>query len=110
MKIKQLTSIVKVRDGSKVLIGGLVQREKYKVDNKVPLLGDIPYLGRLFHSSTTKNVKKEFFVVVVPTIIKEGRMPSIEEEEIVNRTEGSNFEEKETDDKEEVEKEENPDV
>jgi len=93
MKIKQLTSIVKVRDGSKVLIGGLVQKEQFKVDNKVPLLGDIPYLGRLFHSSITKNIKKEFFVVVVPTIIKEGRIPSIEEEEIIERTEGLQFEE-----------------
>lgn len=110
MKIKQLTSIVKVRDGSKVLIGGLVQREKFKVDNKVPILGDIPYLGRLFHSTTTKNVKKEFFVVVVPTIIKEGRMPSIEEEEIINRTEGSVFDEKEKEDKEEVEQESKSDV
>ncbi len=106
MKIKQLTSIVKVRDGSKVLIGGLVQREKFKVDNKVPLLGDIPYLGRLFHSTTIKNVKKEFFIVVVPTIIKEGRIPSIEEEEIVNRTEDSNFDKKET----EVEQESKSDV
>ncbi len=91
MKVKQLTSIVKVKDGSKVLIGGLVQKEKFEIDNKVPLLGDIPYLGRLFHSTTTKNIKKEFFVVVVPTIIKEDRMPTIEEEEIIKRTEGEQF-------------------
>ena len=95
MKVKQLTSIVKVKDGSKVLIGGLVQKEKFETDNKVPILGDIPYLGRLFHSTTIKNVKKEFFVVVVPTIIKEGRIPSIEEEEILKRTEGFQFESKE---------------
>jgi len=91
MKIKQLTSIVKVKDGSKVLVGGLVQKEKFIVDNKVPVLGDIPYLGRLFHSTSTKNVKKEFFVVVVPTIIKENRIPTIEEEEIIQRTEGHQF-------------------
>lgn len=91
MKIKQLTSIVKVKDGSKVLVGGLVQKEKFIVDNKVPVIGDIPYLGRLFHSTTTKNIKKEFFVVVVPTIIKENRMPTIEEEEIIARTEGVQF-------------------
>lgn len=91
MKIKQMTSIVKVQDGNKVLIGGLVQKEKFKIDNKVPVLGDIPYLGRLFHSTETKHVKKEFFIVVVPTIIKEGRMPTIEEEEIFKRTEGLQF-------------------
>ncbi len=93
MKVKQLTSIVKVKDGSKVLIGGLVQKEKFQVDNRVPVLGDIPYLGRLFHSTTTKRLKKEFFVVVVPTIIKEDRMPTIEEEDVIRRTEGDQFNE-----------------
>ncbi|HIC43013.1 MAG TPA: pilus (MSHA type) biogenesis protein MshL [Sulfurimonas sp.] len=87
MKIKQMTSIVKVKDGNKVLIGGLVQKENFVIDNKIPILGDIPYLGRLFHSTITKKVKKEFFIVVVPTIITEGRIPSIEENYIINRTE-----------------------
>ncbi len=91
MKVKQLTSIVKVKDGSKVLVGGLVQKDQFVVDNKVPIIGDIPYLGRLFHSTTTKKTKKEFFVVVVPTIIKENRMPTIEEKEIIERTEGKQF-------------------
>jgi len=91
MKVKQLTSIVKVKDGSKVLVGGLVQKDQFTVDNKVPIIGDIPYLGRLFHSTTTKKTKKEFFVVVVPTIIKENRIPTIEEQEILARTEGHQF-------------------
>ncbi len=86
MKVKQLTSIVKVKDGSKVIVGGLVQKEEFDTDTKVPLLGDIPYLGRLFHSTITKKTRKEFFVIVVPTIIKEDRMPSIEEKEIISRT------------------------
>jgi general secretion pathway protein D len=91
MQIKQLTSIVKVKDGTKVLIGGLVQKEKLNIDTKVPLLGDIPYLGRLFHSTTKKVSKKEFFVVVVPQIIKQNRIPTIEEEEIIQRTQGLQF-------------------
>jgi len=102
MKVKQLTSIVKVKDGSKVLIGGLVQKEQLQEDNKVPLLGDIPYLGRLFHSTTTRNIKKEFFIVVVPTIIKEGRIPSIEEEEVIKKIEDLQFDKKK-EEKEEVE-------
>jgi len=105
MKIKQMTSIVKVQDGNKVLIGGLVQKEKFVVDNKVPVIGDIPYLGRLFHSTETKNVKKEFFIVVVPTIIKEGRIPTIEEQEVLKRTEGLQFI-----DKEDIQKQEDNDV
>lgn len=96
MKIKQLTSIVKVKDGSKVLIGGLVQKEKLNIDTKVPLLGDIPYFGRLFHSTTKKVSKKEFFVVVIPQIIKQNRIPTIEEEEIIQRTQGRQFDTNQT--------------
>lgn len=86
VKLKQMTSIVKAKDGSKVLIGGLTQSESFNDDNKVPLLGDIPYLGRLFHSTSTRKTKKEFFIVITPMIIKENRMPTIEEEEIIQRT------------------------
>jgi len=78
---------VKAKDGSKVLIGGLTQSESHNDDNKVPLLGDIPYLGRLFHSTSIRKSKKEFFIVVTPMIIKENRMPTIEEQEIIQRTE-----------------------
>ncbi len=91
MQIKQLTSIVKVKDGSKVLVGGLVQKERYKIDNKVPVLGDIPILGPFFHSTETKLRKKEFFVVVVPTIIESDRFPTIEEHELIERTEMASF-------------------
>ena len=87
VKLKQMTSIVKVKDGSKVLIGGLTQSESFNNDNKVPILGDIPYLGRLFHSTSISKSKKEFFIVVTPMIIKENRMPTIEEQEIIERTE-----------------------
>lgn len=91
MKIKQLTSIVKVKDGSKVIVGGLVQKEKYDTDSKVPLLGDIPYFGRMFHSTSVKYLKKEFFVIIIPTIIKEDTMPTIEEQKVIDKIEKFQF-------------------
>ncbi len=82
MKIKQLTSIVKVKDGQKVLIGGLVSKSIKHDHNKVPVIGDIPIIGRIFHS-TKKDIKKsELFIVIVPKIVKEHNIPTIDEIEI----------------------------
>ncbi|HIP14515.1 MAG TPA: hypothetical protein EYG74_03390 [Sulfurimonas autotrophica] len=79
MKIKQLTSIVKVRDGQKVLIGGLVEEDKQNNDNKVPVLGDIPLIGKIFHSSAVVKRKRELFILIIPTIIHENNVPTIDE-------------------------------
>jgi len=79
MKVKQLTSIVKVKDGQKVLIGGLVQETKGSDDKKVPLLGDIPIVGDIFHSSSQTKTRSELFILIIPTIIHEDNVPTIDE-------------------------------
>jgi len=71
MKIKQLTSIVKVKDGQKVLIGGLISKKIVKEDKKVPLLGDMPVIGRVFHSSKKATQRSELFILISPKIIKD---------------------------------------
>jgi len=78
-RVKQLTSIVKVRDGQKVLIGGLVQETSGNDDKKVPLLGDIPVLGRVFHSTSKTKIRSELFILIIPTIIYEDNVPTIDE-------------------------------
>lgn len=78
-RIKQMTSIVKVKDSQKVLIGGLIEKKTYHYDNKVPLLGDIPYPGRLFHGSKTSTRKSELFILITPTLIKKDIFPSIDD-------------------------------
>ena len=79
MKVKQLTSIVKVKDGQKVLIGGLVQETKGSDDKKVPFLGDIPILGNIFHSSGQTKNRSELLILIIPTIIYEDNVPTIDE-------------------------------
>ncbi len=79
VKIKQLTSIVKVKDGQKILIGGLVSKNIANDHNKVPVLGDVPLLGRLFHSTTKRAKKSELFVLIVPKIVRENNIPTIDE-------------------------------
>lgn len=85
VKVKQLTSIVKVKDGQKVLVGGLVQKKDYSVDTKVPLLGDIPLLGRLFHSTGVETTRSELFVLITPVLVKRDEFPTIDEEAMLKR-------------------------
>lgn len=85
VRIKQMTSIVKVKDSQKVLIGGLIEKKTYHKDNKVPLLGDIPFLGRLFHGSTASTRKSELFILITPRLIKKDIFPSIDDA-ILSRT------------------------
>ena len=78
-RVKQMTSIVKVKDSQKVLIGGLIEKKTFNYDNKVPLLGDIPLVGKLFHGSKASTRKSELFILITPTLIKKDLFPSIDD-------------------------------
>lgn len=78
-RVKQMTSIVKVKDAQKVLIGGLIEKKTYKNDTKVPVVGDIPVLGRLFHNTEDSVKKSELFILITPTLIKKDIFPTIDD-------------------------------
>jgi MSHA biogenesis protein MshL len=69
---KQASTLVRVRDGTTVVLGGLIQNTTAKNDTKIPLLGDIPLLGRLFTGTFRFNQKKELVMFVTPHIIRNG--------------------------------------
>jgi len=57
-----------------VVIGGIyVQTEKNEV-NKVPLLGDVPYLGNLFKNTARTVTKTELLIFITPKIVTDGGM------------------------------------
>ena len=78
-KIKQMTSIVKVKDGQKVLIGGLISATKGEDTTKVPVLGDIPILGSVFSYRNNKKTRTEMFILITPKIVKSSSMPTIDD-------------------------------
>lgn len=78
-RIKQMSSIVKVKDHQHVIIGGLIEKKVVNYDNKVPLLGDIPLLGALFHGSKASTRKSELIILITPSLIKNDIFPSIGE-------------------------------
>jgi MSHA type pilus biogenesis protein MshL len=69
--IRQASSIVRVRDGATVIMGGLVQNSTTKTKRKVPLLGDIPLLGRAFSGSYDTSERTELIFFVTPHIVSD---------------------------------------
>lgn len=78
-RVKQMTSIVKVKDAQKVLIGGLIEKKISKDNTKVPVIGDVPLFGRLFNNDTDTVRKSELFILITPTLIKQDAFPSIDD-------------------------------
>nr|WP_217702235.1 type II secretion system secretin GspD [Vibrio ostreicida] len=69
---RQLNTSVMVEDGQMIVLGGLIDERAQESESKVPLLGDIPYLGRLFKSTSTQKQKSNLMVFIKPTIIRDG--------------------------------------
>ncbi len=74
---KQASTLVRVRDGDTVVMGGLIQTQHSKSENKIPVLGDIPWLGKLFTGTFNSKQKKELVMFVSPHIIREGQEPPL---------------------------------
>ena len=69
LDIKQVSTIVRVRDGSTVVIGGLIQNEEGKVNRKIPFFGDIPLLGRLFQGQFDSKNRNELVIFITPRVV-----------------------------------------
>lgn len=65
---RSLSSTVIVREGETIVLGGLVQEAESEIKTKVPILGSIPLLGKLFSSTEKTNRKAELLIYVTPRI------------------------------------------
>jgi MSHA biogenesis protein MshL len=70
---REVDSIVRVRDGDVVIIGGLMKRGVEDTDSKVPLLGDLPLLGPLFTHTNRSIIRSELVVLIRPTVVDSGQ-------------------------------------
>lgn len=64
-------TVMTVKDGRTVVLGGLIKDEKIDTVKKVPLLGDIPVLGFFFKNKDKSDVKTELIIFITPHIIKD---------------------------------------
>ena len=64
---------VLVNDGATVVLGGIYQHSMNQTEDKVPVLGDLPLLGRLFRRSYEQSAKSELLIFVTPTVLNDGK-------------------------------------
>lgn len=67
---RQLSSVVTIKDGSRIILGGLISTKNTQNSNKVPILGDIPLLNYLFKYDSNSKQVQELVIVIETHIIK----------------------------------------
>jgi general secretion pathway protein D len=68
---REIDTNVLVANGETIILGGMVKDQVIETHRKVPLLGDLPLIGALFRSSSTRQEKVNLLVVIRPSIARE---------------------------------------
>jgi len=63
-----LDSTVRLKDGETIILGGLIQNSDTKNYNKIPILGDIPLIGKLFSNRSRNHSKSELIIFITPHV------------------------------------------
>lgn len=63
-----LDSTVRLKDGETIILGGLISENETKMTSKVPFLGDLPFIGKLFRTSSKSKVKTELMIYITPHV------------------------------------------
>lgn len=74
--VRRIRTEVTIRDGATVVMGGLTREEAVSVSDKVPFLGDIPLLGRLFRSEGESSQKRNLLIFVTANLVNPGGVPA----------------------------------
>ena len=67
--VRRVTTGLTIYDGYTVAVGGLMREDVQSVEDKVPILGDLPFVGRLFQSKADNHIKSNLIVFVTAEII-----------------------------------------
>jgi type II secretory pathway component GspD/PulD (secretin) len=81
-RLRQVVTSAIVWDGQTIVLGGLLLDESTKTKDKVPVLGDLPFVGRLFRSEATQSKKTSLVIFVTPKIIDPAGNPVHSEEDL----------------------------
>ena len=84
---RNVDTTINLRDGETVIIGGLIKDEERKSSNKIPLLGDIPVLGKLFSRSDDGTIKTDILMSITPNIVRALELPDKDSQSFWSGTE-----------------------
>jgi type IV pilus assembly protein PilQ len=72
VEVRSTKSIVKVKDGETIILGGLIHQDKIVELKKLPILGDIPVVGMLFrHKDQGVGLERELIIFITPRIVRD---------------------------------------
>jgi general secretion pathway protein D len=85
---RKVTTSVSVWDGQTVVLGGLMREDVQKTEDRTPIIGDIPLVGRLFRTNTEQHIKRNLVIFVTARLVNPGGQPvnstdEAEEEDVV---------------------------
>jgi general secretion pathway protein D len=78
---RKVTTSVSVWDGQTVVLGGLMREDVQKVNDKIPGLGDLPLVGRLFRSQVEQHIKRNLVIFVTARLLNPAGEPIISQDE-----------------------------
>lgn len=70
---REAVTSLRVSDGDSVILGGLMRYSDVKNLQKIPVLGDLPFLGQLFRFATVNHTESEVVIVLTPRIVSTGQ-------------------------------------
>jgi general secretion pathway protein D len=73
--LRSIVTNLQVLDGQTAVLGGLDREDTQEVNDKVPVLGDVPLLGRLFQSKVSERTKKSLLLFITARLIKTNGKP-----------------------------------
>jgi general secretion pathway protein D len=79
--VRKVTTSVSIWDGQTVALGGLIREDVQKVNDKVPILGDIPLAGRLFRSNVDQKIKRNLIVFVTARLMNAEGQPLLQQDD-----------------------------
>jgi len=79
---RKVTTSVSVWDGQTVVLGGLMREDVQKTEDRTPILGDIPIVGRLFRTNTEQHIKRNLVIFVTARLVNPGGQPVNANEEV----------------------------
>ena len=71
LSIREVKTYARIANDTPFIVGGLIAKDSEQTIKKVPLLGDIPFLGALFRSKNETGQKREVIIVITPSVLPE---------------------------------------
>jgi general secretion pathway protein D len=79
--VREVDTQVSLYDGQTVVLGGLIREDVQKVQDKTPIVGDLPLIGGLFRSSNNQRIKRNLLIFVTAGLLDPAGQPLVKETE-----------------------------